>query len=209
MLRAKYSVALMLIGLIACGCKPSGPTNPLPTTQPVSASVPSGPDVPYPQFENWNQFAVGTKIVRRKEVTNPNGHVFETETLKLIDKNDKKVVVESQTLVERSTGVNDDNPPQLFTFPATFKLPASMTIEQFRLPSLKAELKGEEPIEIAGQTYQAKVYEWIESNETGPMNVRLLWADNFPGGKVYQEMLTQQTSMRSIEKITQAEIAKP
>ncbi len=134
-------VASMFIGLIACGCNPSSPARPLTTTQPVSASAPSGPEVPYPQFENWNQFAVGTQIVRRKEVTNPNGYVYETETLKLIEKSDKKVVVESQTLVERSTGVNDDNPAQQFTFPATFKLPASMTIEQFKLPSLKAELK--------------------------------------------------------------------
>ncbi len=147
--------------------------------------------------------------MRKKVVSNANGKVVETETLELIEKTDAKVVVQSQTLVERSTGVNDDNPPQTFEFAATFRLPPNLTIEQFKLPSLKAELKGEESIDVAGKSYSARVYEWTESNETGPMTVRLLWVDGFPGGKVSQEMHTLQTGMNSVESIHEVKIIQP
>lgn len=204
----RFACICLIIGMI--GCQPNSPSGSTSAGSTTGASqVPDGPTVAYPQYENWHQFGIGTTVVRQKETSNANGKVVETETLKLIERNDKEVVVESQTLVERSSGKKDDNPPQEFRFPATFKLPASMTIEQFRLPSLKAELKGEESVEVEGQTYQAKVYQWTEVNETGPMSVRLLWAESFPGGKILQEMLTDNLGMQSVEKIVKAELIKP
>ena len=195
----------------AAGCGPSVSGNSATTNvageSAASQAEPVGPLVPYPQFENWSRFTVGTKVVRRKEVTNEFGTVIETESLRLVEKTDAKVVVESQTLVERSNGSRDDNPPQVFEFPATFRLPASFTIEQFSLPSLKAKLVGTEKASVSDKEYEAQVYEWTEVNEAGPMTVRLLTCDAFPGGKIRQEMFAQQTGTRSVEQI--AEVAFP
>ena len=159
-----------------------------------------------PQFGNWSRFQVGTKVVRRKEVTNPNGTVVETETLVLTDKSDTKVAVESQMLVERHDGTRIDNPSQTFEFAATFRVPPSVSLEQFQWPSLKAIRTGTEKVVLSEKEYEADVFEWTESNEAGPMSVKLLSCDDFPGRKIRQEMFTQKTDTRSIENIVAVDL---
>lgn len=204
----KYTAWFTLAFLsLVCACGRTT-TTPSPVVVTESTEAEPGPEVPYPQYENWSQFEVGTQVVRRKEVTNPNGTVIETETLRLAEKSAEKVVVESQTFVERSSGKNDDNPPQNFVFPAKFRLPANMEIAQFSLPSMKAKQTGEEKVSVADVEYDAKVFEWTEVNEAGPMKVKLLWCEAFPGSKIRQVMNTEQTGTNSVEEIVKAEIKK-
>ncbi len=173
-----------------------------------SAGSESYPEAVNPQFGNWSRFPVGTKVVRKKEVTNPNGTVVETETLVLTDKSDKKVAVESQMLVERHDGTRIDNPSQTFEFAATFRVPPTISVEQFQLPSLNAKKTGMEKVVLSGKEYEANVYEWTETNEAGPMSVKLLSCDDFPGRKIRQEMYTQKTDTRSIENIVEVDLIK-
>lgn len=212
--RRSQSFGPLILLAFACGCcfivagcgREAQP--PRGTATPSSTTADASTEVPYPQYANWSQFEVGTRVVRRKQVTNPHGVVIETETLTLREKNASRVVVESQTLVERTDGRLENNPPQTWEFPATFRLPASITLEQIELPSLSAKMIGTERVLVADTGYEARVYQWTEVNEAGPMSVRLLSAPDFPGHKLRQEMFTEQTQTKSIETIVEVEIVR-
>jgi hypothetical protein len=76
-----------------------------------------------------------------------------------------------------------------------------MTAEFFQLPSQKAKRVAEEELEIAGRKIQAEVFEWTESNETGPMQVKLWRSNDIPGRIARQEMLIEASQTKTIEEI--------
>lgn len=197
-------------GLLCVGCIESGApakTESASTSggAPV-ASQEEGEEAAHPEFAHWSQFPVGAKTVRRKEVSNENGKVVVTTTVKLADKNEKQVIVETQVTVERSGDPKLENPPFTAEYPATFRVPKSMTVDQFRLPSLKAKLAGEEELEILGKKYLTEKFSWTESNEAGPMEVVVWRSDKVPGRTVKEESLTKSLSNKSLEEVIEISI---
>ncbi len=146
------------------------------------------PLVDHPEYLNWQQFPVGTAVIRQKEVSNEFGLVRVRTRVRLAEKADASVTVEAQITVERPDAGTVENPPMLASFPKQFPLPARMQAEQFALPSLKAILVGEEQREACGQQFQTQVFTWDEVNEAGPMKVKLWWSHAMPGRMVRQEI---------------------
>lgn len=144
--------------------------------------------VDHPEYVHWSQFPVGTAVTRKKEVTNDHGKVRVTTIVRLAEKTVNKVVVETQVTVDRLDGKLEENPAFNAEFVAKFRLPASMKVEQFALPSLKAKPMGDETREAAGREYHAQVFTWEERNETGPMAVKLWRSNEIPGRMLRQEI---------------------
>jgi len=159
------------------------------------------PLVDHPEYVNWSQFPVGTYVIRKKEVTNDFSQVRVTTRLRLRERSAEKIVVESQVTVDRSGEPLVENPPQELQFPAQFRLPSGMKIEQFLLPSLRAKQVGEEAREAGGREFKAQVFAWDERNETGPMAVKLWRSDEVPGRMLRQEIEGRQH--HSVEEVVE------
>lgn len=200
-------VGLGLIVMVAVngGCD-SGSKSPPVTVAPSPSAT--GSKVPTPQFVHWAQFPLNTHVTRRKTVTNPVGSITVTTTQLLTEKTDQQITVEQQKTVDRPDG-RTEHPPQDLRFIASFRLPVSMTQEQFALPSLKAKLTGRETIEIAGQTHDAEVFEWEEVNEAGPMAVKLWRSNAVPGQTLREEMLIKSSGQESTEEVVEYTIPTP
>jgi hypothetical protein len=202
------AVPSALVVLAGCGSQPATSAisqGPLPEGYVAPASTDKLPLVDHPEYVNWSRFPVGTSIVRKKEVTNEFGTVHVTTTLRLAEKTADKLVVKSQVTVARSGESPVENPPQQFNFPAQFRLPAGMKLEQFALPSLTARHVGEETREACGKEYRSQVFTWDERNETGPMAIKLWRCDDIPGRMLRQEIHGHMHD--SVEEI--AEINQP
>jgi len=185
---------------VSGGCDVSGKYPPV-AVDPAPPAV-EGAMVPTPQFVHWDQFPVDTQVTRRKTVTNPDGSITVTTTQRLIEKTDKKITVQQQKMVDRPEG-RTEFPAQDLVFAAAFRLPPNLTEEQFALPALKAKSTGRETIEVAGQTYDAEVFEWEEANEAGPMPIKIWRSNAVPGQILREEMLTQSINQVSTEEVVE------
>ncbi len=202
-MRRDLSIVLLL-ALFSAGCF-GGNTSSNVEVAPV-AKQEEGEEVAHPEYAHWSQFPIGAKTVRRKEVSNEQGKVVVTTTVKLLEKSDRQVVVETQISVERSGEAKLDNPPFTAEYPDMFRLPKNMSLDQFRLPSLKAKLEGTEEMEIVGEKFQVEKYVWQESNEAGPMDIVVWRCDKIPGRTVREETITKSLSSTSREDVIEFEI---
>ena len=194
------------------GCTPSNkPILPKNVGEPTAGSSAKGtPRAPaamiaHPEYSNWSQFPLGVKTVRYRTVTNATGKVEVTSTLVLAEKSDAHVLVHTQVNVQRPGEPLEENPIEEVRFPSQFELPQGMTEEYFQQPSLKAKKIGEEEMEVAGVKIKADVYEWTESNETGPMQVKLWRSNDIPGRIVRQEMLIEASQTKTLEEIREVD----
>ena len=190
---ARSTRAALPILILFAGCGSESRSSytsqgPLPPGYVAPASTKHLRLVDHPEYVNWSRFPVGIIVVRKKEVTNNFGTVRVTTTLRLAEKTADKVIVESQVTVDRSGESVVENPPQRFNFPATFRLPEGMKLQQFSLPSLKARQVGEESRSACGREYKTEVFTWDEVNEAGPMAVKLWRTDDIPGRMLRQEI---------------------
>jgi hypothetical protein len=78
--------------------------------------------------------------------------------------------------------------------------------ELFLLPSSKAKLVGEERVSIGELEVNAEVFEWTENNEAGPMTVKLWRSEEIPGRIVRQEMMTESSSTKTVEQISELDL---
>ena len=159
------------------------------------------PMVVHPEYANWSRFPVGAQVVRYRVVSNEKGKVEVTSTIKLEQKTDRFVEIVSQVNVKRSDEDLQENPPERTKFLSEFKLPAGLSEDFFQLPSSKAKMVGEEELQVHGRSVQAKVYEWTENNETGPMAVKLWRSDQVPGRIVRQEMFIESSQTKTVEEL--------
>lgn len=209
------SVWMIAFGTLCVGCdsntQPKTPTVPAaseaPATSPSEPAVASsnaasmGTMLDHPEYANWSRFPVGTSIMRKRTVTNEFGEVKVTTRMWLESKSEKEVVVGSQINVERPGQPLEENPDNLTTYPARFRLPEGMDPNLFLLPTAKAKRTGEEVLTVDGREIKADVYEWQESNETGPMDVKLWRSIDVPGRIVRQEMNTLSSQTKTIEAV--------
>jgi hypothetical protein len=202
-----------LIVLAACDDKTRS-SNQFPGAFPPGYVAPASTEnlllVDHPEYLNWSRFPVGIVVVRKKEVFNDLGTVRVMTTLRLAEKTADKIVVESQVTVDRAGQPLIENPPLSIEFPATFRLPAGMKLEQFSLPSLKAKSAGEETRQASGRDYTTQLFTWDEVNETGPMRVKLWRSDEIPGRMLRQEINGHMhTSVEEIVEISQTAVVAP
>jgi hypothetical protein len=188
------------------GCSGSGQSE---VKVPAVSVAAEGEEVAHPEYAHWSKFPTGAKTVRRKVVSNDQGKVVVTTTVKLVEKNERQVVVETQVTVERSGDPKLENPPFTSDYPATFRLPKNMKLEQFSLPSLKAKLESEEELDILGKKVKTEKFVWQESNEAGPMEVSVWRCDEIPGRTVREESLTKSLSNKSLEEVIEVFIPEP
>jgi len=188
------------------GCGSSNDSNSkivLPSVQTVDESLRS---VAHPEFVNWSQFDEKATVVRKRFVENANGTVVVTTKMWLDKKDENEVRVGSQVTVERPNEPKLENDVDIVRYPATFRLPNGMDEARFYLPSAKAVETGTETIKIGENEFETKIFEWEESNETGPMTVRLWQSDKIPGKIVRQEMLTKSSSTKTKEDVIELQL---
>ena len=189
------------LALFAMGCQNSNApvaVDPPPSTDHL-------PEVENPRYAHWSQFPVGTKVVRYKEVTNKNGTVYVTTTYEVTEVSDERAVVSQQVSVKRPEG-DTENPPQDLEFIAKFRLPETVKLEDYALPSPKAKLVGTETREFCGRTAEAERYEWVEMNEAGPMSVILCLSNRVPGQLLREDTLIERDGDTSLETVISIEI---
>jgi len=157
--------------------------------------------VTHPEYANWSRFPVGCQVVRFRVVSNKAGKVEVTSTWKLANKTEQFVETVFQINVQRPGEDLQVNPPETTRFPASFQLPKGLTEEFFQLPNIKAKKVGEETLDVSGKSIVAEVFEWIESNEAGPMTVKLWRSNEVPGRIVRQEMLIESSQTKTVEEV--------
>ena len=187
----KRAACVGLLCLVGCGSQSgSGASSQgaLPAGYVAPAPTDNLPLVDHPEYAAWSRFPVGAGVVRKKEVTNEFGNVRVTTTVRLAEKTADKVVVQTQITVDRAAEGLVENEPQTVDFPAKFRLPANMKLEQFALPSLRAKAVGEEAREVAGREFKAEVFTWQEFSERGQMTIKLWRSDEIPGRMLRQEI---------------------
>jgi hypothetical protein len=59
----------------------------------------------------------------------------------------------------------------------------------------------QESMDVFGKKVLVDIYQWIESNETGPMTVKLWRSDEVPGRIVRQEMLIESSQTKTVEEL--------
>jgi hypothetical protein len=183
-------VSLALFGLTIgsmIGCNSSSPTNSQTTVNVPAPSQDHLKSVPNAEFLNWSKFPEGTKVVRQKTLESDVGVTTETTTIRLVSRQPKSVEVESQTTVIRPQGTTE-NPPQSFTYAAEYKIPKDMNAEQFLLPDPKAKSLGAEKVSMLGKEYDALVFTWQSMLESGPIEIKGWYSDDFPGRQIKTEI---------------------
>lgn len=190
--------------LVCClGCD-AGSGKVVPGAAPkTQASADPLPKVTHPEYANWSQFNPKASIVRKRIVTNSTGSIAVTTKMWLESKDANEVSVGSQVTVERPGEPAEKNDVNIVSYPATYSLPKGMDEARFLLPSAKAKETGTETVQVQGTQVEAKVYEWEESNEAGPMTVKLWHSNSIPGKIVRQEMFTISTETKTSEEIVE------
>lgn len=196
---------LLLVMLSGCGPEnrtpvaKSGETG--KTAPPTEQNQSELPQVEHPEYAHWKQFPVGTYVVRKKEVSDSQGTVKVTTVIKLTNLTPEKVTYQQQVTVDHPSKPLKQNPPQDFDAPAKFRLPEGFKIEQFEKPSLSAKEVLEEKKSAAGNEYPCKLYTWTETNEAGPMPIKLWYSNQMPGRLVRQESAIPENKSSSIEEV--------
>jgi hypothetical protein len=153
-------------------------------------------------YANWKTFKVGTTVIRRTETRDGENATISVDTYKLLDVNDKELVVERQNTTERNDGsYRKVNLPEKRTYAKSFKIPEGMTAEDFEKPTPTAKEAGEETLTVCGKAIKAKIYKWTARVESGPMAVTVWISDEVPGRIVKQEMKVAAIKTETVEVI--------
>lgn len=208
---SRVFVILIVTGCLAIGCEDKRPIVPKAALSQSGSTaqretVPNPVLLDHPEYTNWSRFPVGASVIRKRVVTNDFGEVLVTTKMWLEDKSPEQVAVGSQVSVMRTDTPPENNPPSSATYPAKFALPSGLKPELFLLPSSKAKLVGEERVSIGELEVNAEVFEWTENNEAGPMTVKLWRSEEIPGRIVRQEMLTESSSTKTFEQISELDL---
>ena len=189
-------IILGVVGFLGCNSSQQ------PIVLPVVAQAADLlPKVAHPEYVNWSQFAEKSFVVRKRTISNAGGTVVVTTKMWLNKKDSNTVSVGSQVTVERPNEPTVENGDDFVNYPATFGLPAGMDEKKFYLPSAKAKETGQEVVSIGDKSVETTVYEWEESNETGPMTVKLWRSEAVPGKIVRQEFFTKSSDTKTLEEV--------
>ena len=192
--------------LVASGC--GGRDAPAIVSAPTRLA-PSGPTIAHPDYANWSRFPIGTTVIHRSVTERGQAQTISTETFRLSELNDGELVVERQNTTERNDGsYRAVNPPEPRRYKKAFSLPAGMTEDDFKKPSLNAKRTGEDTIDVLGTKYKTHVYQWKEHSEVGDMNVTVWYSDEMPGRLVKQQIVIPSTETTTTDTLIEVTIPK-
>ena len=209
-----FSIAMIFLSAMTLGCT----SEKLPTSAGSRPSESSSADlqkasgpalkqIDNADYSNWSRFPIGTKVVRRKTMSNDVGTTVITTTLELKEIKPEAVAVESQITVKRTSDTTT-NPPSILDYPKSQMIPADMDAELFTRPLPDAKRIATEAIESFGQSYTATVYEWKTQLESGPMMVKGWFSDEFPGRQIKLEFENPGGGEPFVEEIIELETPK-
>ena len=149
---------------------------------------------------------MGTRVVRKDVLASPTEDRFLYTTLRLAEKSDTMLALETQTAIEQA-GERIESDVNRVEYPATFRLPTGMKVEQFELPSLKAKLVRAENLQVGGRQVETEVFQFEDTTEAGPVDVTLWRSSTIPGRQVKKEIVDRNGIVLSSSEIL--EIAEP
>lgn len=208
----RLSLPIIVCLAMSAGCSPEKTTSSTGQSPAMGVSQTQGSsqgpalkDVDNSDYLSWSQFPIGTKVVRRKTMSNEVGTTVITTSLELKEVNAAAVLVESQITVKRTSDTTE-NPPSVLEYPKSQKIPAEMDPELFARPLPDAKKVAAEPIESMGKAYDATVYEWKAQLESGPMQVKGWFSDKFPGRQIKLEFENPNGKDPFVEEIIELNI---
>jgi hypothetical protein len=199
MIRVTVLITVLCL-IVTSGCESKTAPVAVPRT-----SLEDLPLVPHPEYDNWSKFKVGTKVVRKDKLASTDGEVLLYTMLRLAEASDSGVVIETQTAIERN-GTREDSDLNSVDYPAKFRLPKGMSVEQFQLPALKAVKSGEEQLSVAGKEYATEIFTFQDQSEAGPVDVTLWRSVDFPGRQLKKEIVDRKGLVLSSSTIVEHQI---
>lgn len=199
---------LRLSIIVLCLCCTSGcdvAVKIAPVVVPPPPSLDDLPLVAHPEYDNWSHFPVGTQVVRKDDLASSDGKVQLHTTLKLAKKSETSITVESKTSIERD-GVRNESDITSSDYPAQFRLPKGMTIEQFQLPNLKAVRAGNETLTVGEKELETEIFTFQDQSEAGPVDVKLWRSNAVPGRQVKKEIVDRKGVVLSSSTIVEIKV---
>lgn len=172
----------LFVCLLLCGCD-----QPATTYVPPKVNQDHLPLVAHPEFSNWSRFPVGTTVIRQDTLAGKQKKFLHT-TLKLVEKSTAGVKLQSQSAIE-TDGVRVDKDAMFVEYPALFRLPDGMVMEQFLIPAADAIKVGNEKWTLAAKDFQTEVYTFEDQSEAGPVDVRTWVSNEIPGRQAKKEIV--------------------
>lgn len=158
-------------------------------------------EVEAPLYTNWAKFPVGTTITQKATMTQSGKTITTTTVVKLIDKNDRNVVI-SKVISSDGTGTLVTNDPIETTIRRKFPLFPGVDKTKIGRPQ-GAEASGMETVEVLGRKYQAEWYETRSATEAGPSLTRTWISMDVP-----DMLVKSQTEVKVADKIVKIEISE-
>jgi hypothetical protein len=203
-MRSTLIAIIALTTTLGCQSRSAPPQNPVAAPAVAAQAADDRPTFENLDYANWKTFKVGTTITRRTETRIGANATISVDTYKLLDVNDRELVVERQNTTERTDGsYKKVNLPEKRTYAKSFKIPRGMKAEDFERPNPTAKEAGEETLTVCGKAITAKVYKWTDRVESGPMAVTVWVSDEVPGRIVKQEMKVAAIKSETVEIITE------
>jgi hypothetical protein len=158
-----------------------------------------------PQYLRWVKFKPGTTVRIESKTINPEKTIEQTTIYKLVEVNEKQVVVEMSVEV-RNGASKEFNPGQIFTHKRWFELPKGVTKESLAKPRGILE-EGKEKLTAAGREFDTYWHKTKTRVEAGDSFFKVWYSDTAPGGIVKEENETPNAKSKTTRDLV--EIVEP
>lgn len=158
-------------------------------------------EVEAPLYTNWSKFPVGTTVTQKATMTQLGKTITTTTVVRLIDKNDRNVVI-SKVISSDGTGMLVTNDPIETTVRRMFPLFPGVDKTKIGRPQ-GSEASGMETVEVLGKKYQAEWYETKAATEAGPSLTRTWISMDVP-----DMLVKSQTEVKVADKVVKIEISE-
>jgi hypothetical protein len=144
-----------------------------------------------PAFDAWSRFGVGSSASFDTTTDSQQGRSTAAISIKLIDRADDHVVVETSPMTTVIAGKSITIPAQQKTIPAAFD-PAKDEMTEI----------GSEDVTAAGQTFSCKIY--TPAHPRSALKVKIWSSKDVPGGAVKIEISSDQMKISQLLKSFEA-----
>lgn len=157
-------------------------------------------EVEAPLYTNWSKFPVGTTVTQKASMTQQGKTITTTTVVKLIEKNDRHVII-SKVISSDGTGQVVTNDPIETTIRRMFPLFPGVDKTKIGRPQ-GSQVSGMETVELLGKKYQAEWYETKANTEAGPSLTRTWISMDVP-----DMMLKSRTEVKVADKVVNIEVS--
>ena len=162
-------------------------------------AVAQAEEVEAPLYTNWSKFPVGTTVTQKATMTQLGKTITTTTVVKLIEKNDKHVLL-TKVVSSDGTGQVITNDPIPTTIRRMFPVFPGVDKTKIGRPQ-GSQNSGMECVEVLGRKYQAEWYETKSNTEAGPSLTRTWISMDVP-----DMLLKSRTEVKVADKVVNIEI---